>query len=43
MDAEVRSFSANYGGTNIATPLKKALDMKSTKQKRIFILTDGQV
>lgn len=40
---EVRSFSANFGGTNIHSPLKKALDMKSNKTKRIFILTDGQV
>ena len=40
---EVRRFSANFGGTNIHSPLKKALDMKSTKTKRIFILTDGQV
>ena len=36
-------FPANFGGTDIATPLVQAIDLPSTSQKRIFILTDGAV
>lgn len=42
---EIDDFYANLGGTDIDTPLKKAFKIKTKKeyQKRIFLLTDGEV
>lgn len=31
IDKQVKGFWANFGGTDIYTPLKKALDMKSDR------------
>ena len=40
---KVRSFSADFGGTNLYKPLKYATEEISTKlDKRIFMLTDGE-
>ena len=41
---EVKYFKANYGGTNIYTPLKEILDYgEEFKERNIFLLTDGRV
>ena len=34
---------ADLGGTDILRPLMAAVDIKTKRQKRIFVLTDGQV
>ena len=39
----VGMFYANFGGTDIATPLKEAIAAKVPLKKKIFILTDGKV
>ena len=36
-------YGADYGGTDILKPLKEAIELDVGKrQKRIFLLTDGQ-
>lgn len=40
----IDGFRADYGGTNILTPLKKAVELNVLNlEKRIFLLTDGEV
>ena len=40
----IDGFESNYGGTDILTPMMKAVELDTgNKQKRIFVLTDGQV
>jgi hypothetical protein len=39
---EIINFSANLGGTDILTPLMKAVSLDvGNRKKRIFLLTDG--
>lgn len=40
----ISQFDANLGGTEILQPLKNALKLDvGSKQKRVFLLTDGEV
>jgi hypothetical protein len=40
----IDSFESNFGGTDILTPMMKAVELDTGhRQKRIFLLTDGQV
>lgn len=40
----ISEFDANLGGTEILQPLKNALKLNvGSKQKRVFLLTDGEV
>ena len=40
----IDGFKANMGGTNILTPLMKAVQLNvKNLEKRIFLLTDGEV
>ena len=43
----IRNFTANYNGTDIATPLEMAIGMaeflEGDIKQRVFILTDGTV
>lgn len=39
----VSGFGANYGGTDILSPMKEAIKVNTKREKRIFLLTDGQV
>ena len=44
--SQVENFSSDYGGTEIYTPIKDAFDntiVDKDTQKRVFLLTDGQV
>ena len=42
--SEISVFAANFGGTNILDPLKKATELDIGKRKRrVFLLTDGEV
>ena len=45
--SHIRNFTANYNGTDIATPLEMAIGMseflEGNMQQRVFILTDGTV
>ena len=40
---EIETFSSDYGGTDILNPLVEAINIKNKLEKRIFLLTDGQV
>ena len=39
----ISKFKADFGGTNIATPLHGSIEMPDNGVKKIFILTDGAV
>lgn len=42
--SNISLFTANYGGTNILDPLKKAIGLDvGCKKRRVFLLTDGEV
>lgn len=44
MMVEIQNIRADLGGTNILSPLQTAVDLIPTnREKRIFLLTDGQV
>ena len=42
--SQIASFQANFGGTDILSPLKQVQeDYESDLKKRVFLLTDGAV
>ena len=45
MKANINEIQANMGGTNILDPINASINLKTKNvtEKRIFLLTDGQV
>jgi uncharacterized protein with von Willebrand factor type A (vWA) domain len=42
--SEISMLQANFGGTNILDPLKRATELDiGNRKRRIFLLTDGEV
>lgn len=43
--SQIETYEADFGGTNIATPMELAIDMDVDRslKKRVILVTDGEI